>query len=251
MAVRPRPFLSPLLALLLVALLGGAGGVRAAGVGVDLMLPGLRADATRLPVGHLLPIDDQENLGLFGDRADPWQKAKRSLGALFLLRYEVWPANEGHWLVNLRMLDEETAQLELVSSVLTNRGRVEVPGTLVQAKFDLDAETAELLYRAWLAGLRETRFPPPGVLPEGWRSGPCQRFAAFMKGYGWLEGQTFSPTAQPAAGLVALGEKLRQLLEAETAEQPALLAAIQREARALAGNTGGGASYAQTGESAR
>lgn len=241
-----------LIAVILCALVGGAGGVPAVrAAGVDLMLPGLREAPTRLPVGHLLPIDNQETLGMFGDRTETWEKAKRSLGALFLLRYEVWPSNEGHWLVNLRMLDEQTAQLELVSSVLTNRGRVEVPSPLVKAKYDLDAETAELLYRAWLAGLRETRFPPSGVQPEGWRSGPCQRFAAFMKGYGWLEGQTFSPTAQPAAGLVALGEKLRQLLEAEAAEQPALLAAIQRDARALGGETGEAARHARTAEVAR
>lgn len=218
---------APLLALMLALPLPGGA------LEVDLDAPGYAAPLQRAPVAHLMPIDNQELYGYFGARFAEWDEAKRQLGMLFLLRYEVWPPNEGNWLINARGLDEGGVLLELVTSVVTNRGDVDVPAPLVDASHALPAETGRLLYRAWLAVLQQTRFPPAGRVPRGWRSGVSHRFAAFLKGYGWMQGQAFSEAVGGAAGLIELGQALRALLEAAPEARPDLERALQSRARAL------------------
>lgn len=219
--------------LLILPILLLAGAQSATAAAVDLSAPGYRGETRVATLAHLVPIDNQELYGFFGARFAPWDKAKRELGMLFMIRFEVWPPNEGNWLVNARMLDARTPQIELITSELTNRGNVEIALPLVDAQTTLAPETLELLYQAWLDVLAETRFPPPGTIPEHWRDGTNYRFAAFVRGYGWMEGQTFSPSEGAAAALVALGLQLRSLLEAEPGARATLEGDIRARARAL------------------
>jgi hypothetical protein len=149
------------------------------------------------------------------------------------LRILTTPSFDAEWAIHIREPHGDTARVELLVAETNlnyckDRAAVKVRKTMGE----VSTPVAELLRDAWLAMLRQTRYP----LPQNWNGhdGTTYHFASHERGLGELNGQVWSPPEDsPTGQLVALATRLRALVEARTIDRPPIEQDLRTRANAL------------------
>jgi hypothetical protein len=175
--------------------------------------------------GHLVPP---------GDRSMSRTKDRLWTTHHPIVRYQVFPSFTPSYCVSVGEADDRGGYfITATSTVKAGVGVEESEAAMatadtapvIEVKRQISAPLAIAIQRVWARVILKTRYP---AHPSDGLDGATYDFSVFVRGYGFVEGQTWSPRTGVPAKMVELGEVLRVLANDEQEKEEPLIERLKK-----------------------